>query len=37
MKVFEHGVFTLVPGDYDIGIGSSSADIQYQRHAHTFA
>jgi Fibronectin type III-like domain len=37
LRVFRHGGFTLVPGDYGIGIGQSSADIRYQSDVSTTA
>jgi beta-glucosidase len=37
LQVFEHGAFTLVAGDYGIGIGQSSADIQYLSNVRTAA
>ena len=37
LQVFQHGAFTLVAGDYGIGIGQSSADIQYQSNVHATA
>ena len=37
LQVFEHGAFTLVAGDYGIGIGQSSADIEYESNVHTTA
>jgi hypothetical protein len=37
LQVFRHGAFTLMAGDYGIGIGQSSADIQYQSNVHTTA
>jgi beta-glucosidase len=37
LRVFVHGTFTLVPGDYGIGIGQSSTDIQYQSNVATTA
>ncbi len=37
LQVFEHGAFALVAGQYGIGVGSSSADIQYQSYVRTTA
>jgi beta-glucosidase len=30
LKVYEHGALRLLSGDYGIGVGQSSADIQYE-------
>ena len=30
LRVFEHGAFTLVAGEYGVGVGQSSADLSYQ-------
>jgi beta-glucosidase len=35
LRVFEHGAFAVVPGEYGIGIGQSSADIQYESNVHS--
>lgn len=37
IKVYEHGAFTLVPGTYGIGVGQSSADIQFESNVRTTA
>jgi beta-glucosidase len=35
LQVFEHGRFTLLAGEYGIGVGQSSADIQYESNVRT--
>jgi beta-glucosidase len=37
LEVFEHGAFTLVAGDYGIGVGQSSANIQFESDVRTTA
>jgi beta-glucosidase len=37
LKVYEHGAFTLLAGDYGVGVGQSSADIQFESNIRPIA